>query len=251
MNAGPQGRDPALAGCRIIVSGNSAAHDPVSSRGAGTTVRELAQVLAGAGARVSRIAPQRLRAPAPAVLRRAVLRTGSGGVDAVVFASSAASWIAAAEVLGVLDTHRRRAEAGRLLLVTSDPADADGLHRAELPARRVADPAELAHAVVAHYQGGSASLPTDAGRLEVRSGGVVVDEHFIPLSRGGSGVIEALFLARGRVLSRAEIGRSLPGRERSGRAVEVAIARLRESLDGRELVQTVVKRGYRLAVTER
>lgn len=104
--------------------------------------------------------------------------------------------------------------------------------------------------MVAHYDSGTAALVTDAGRLEVRSGGVVVDERFIPLSRGATGVMEALFLAGGRVLSRAELGRGLPGGERSGRAVEVAVARLRESLDGIDLVQTVVKRGYRLAVTE-
>ena len=54
----------------------------------------------------------------------------------------------------------------------------------------------------------------------------------------------------GRVLSRAELGGVLPGAERNGHAVEVAVARLREALGGNELVHTVVKRGYRLAVTE-
>ncbi len=42
----------------------------------------------------------------------------------------------------------------------------------------------------------------------------------------------------------------LPGGERSGHAVEAAVARLREALGGIDLVQTVVKRGYRLAVIE-
>ena len=251
MSVGLQGERSALAGCRIIVSGDTGSRDSARSRGATTRMHELDRILAEAGAHVSRIASHRALTAAPAALRSAVQRAGSGAVDAVIFTSSAAAWIAAAESIGVLDAHRRRAEAGRLFLMTSDTVAAARLDGAGLPAHRVADPAALGHGVVAHYRGGFGSLPTDAGRLEVRSGGVVVDEHFIPLSRGGSGVIEALFLARGRVLSRAEIGRALPGGERTGRAVEVAIARLRESLDGRELVQTVVKRGYRLAVTER
>jgi len=52
------------------------------------------------------------------------------------------------------------------------------------------------------------------------------------------------------VLTRAEIGQLLPGGRRSARAVEVAVARLREALDDFDLVQTVVKRGYRLAVLD-
>jgi uroporphyrinogen-III synthase len=51
------------------------------------------------------------------------------------------------------------------------------------------------------------------------------------------------------VLSRAELG-SVLGGDRNPHAVEVAVARLREALGGHELVHTVVKRGYRLAVTE-
>ena len=91
---------------------------------------------------------------------------------------------------------------------------------------------------------------TDAGRLEVRSGGILIDDRFVPLSHTAARLIEALFVAGGRVLSRAEIGRVLPGSDRNGHAVEVAVARLRESLCGADLVQTVVKRGYRLAVIE-
>ena len=251
MSASRPPERTALAGCRIIISGGTVARGRSRSRGSAARTPELDRILTEAGAQVSRIASHRAADVTPAVLQRAVQSAGTGGVDAVIFTASAAPWIAAAESVGVLDANRRRARTGRLLLVTSDPAEAARLDGAGLPARRVADADALALGVIGHYQGGFGSLHTDAGRLEVRSGGVVVDEHFIPLSRGGSGVIEALFLAGGRVLSRAEIGRALPGGERSGRAVEVAIARLRESLDGRELVQTVVKRGYRLAVTER
>ena len=133
------------------------------------------------------------------------------------------------------------------------PITAAPLHTANLRTT-IADRGRLgslARTVIAHFGGGKApSLPTDAGLVEVRSGGVLVDGAFIPLSRSAAALIEALASAGGRVLSRAELGGVLPGAERNGHAVEVAVARLREALGGNELVHTVVKRGYRLAVTE-
>ncbi|MFK3679110.1 winged helix-turn-helix domain-containing protein [Microbacterium sp. NPDC090218] len=243
---------PVLAGCRIVISDDArsveAAPRSKGQAGSEALIRSLSEV----GAEVWRVAVPRDGAAAPAALRRAVQRAGSGGVDAVLFLSSSMTWIETAERAGVLDATRRRTGSGRLLLAALDREEADRLRAARLPAAFTDEQSvtALARGVVAHYGNGSGSLVTDAGRLEVRSGGVVVDERFIPLSRGAAGVIEALFLAGGRVLSRAEIGRGLPGGERSGRAVEVAVARLRESLDGVDLVQTVVKRGYRLAVAE-
>ncbi|PRB13432.1 winged helix-turn-helix domain-containing protein [Microbacterium sp. MYb62] len=234
----------ALSGCTIAVSGVWGQADAASAAGDVAGTGELGDVLGEAGADVVQIRT-------PADLRRAVERAGLGRVDAVLFPSSSASWVTTAESAGVLDANRRRAATGRLILFARDEGEAARLHAARLPARSAEQPTAtaLVRGVLAHYGSGVASLPTDVGRLEVRSGGVVVDERFIPLSPGATGIIEALFLARGRVLSRAELGRSLPGR-RSGRAVEVAVARLREALDRRELVQTVVKRGYRLAVAE-
>lgn len=243
---------PVLAGCRIVISDGARSTEARNGETGPTASDELIQSLTELGAEVSRVAVPRGGGTAPAALRRAVQRAGNGGIDAVLFLSSAEAWIEAAECSGVLDATRRRTGSGRLLLAALDRDETDRLRAARLPAGfpEEGTVAALARGVVAHYGSGAGSLATDAGRLEVRSGGVVVDERFIPLSRGAAGVIEALFLAGGRVLSRAEIGRGLPGGERSGRAVEVAVARLRESLDGVDLVQTVVKRGYRLAVAE-
>jgi uroporphyrinogen-III synthase len=52
----------------------------------------------------------------------------------------------------------------------------------------------------------------------------------------------------GHVFSRTALGKLLPGESTDGHAVEVAIARLRTTLGDPAIVQTVVKRGYRLAV---
>lgn len=233
-----------VAGKRIVIQHHGAGSDG------------LDELLAGAGAAVVSVTVYRWGPPPdPEIVRRSAAQAAAGEADAVLFTSApgAASWIAVAESAGVLDDIRRRAASGRLLLAAVGPITAGPLVAADLEAT-IADRGRLgslARCVIAHYGGGRApSLPTDAGRLEVRSGGVLVDERFIPLSHTAARLMEALFVAGGRVLSRAEIGRVLPGGDRNGHAVEVAVARLREALCGADLVQTVVKRGYRLAVIE-
>ena len=52
----------------------------------------------------------------------------------------------------------------------------------------------------------------------------------------------------GWVVSRADLLRALPGSGTDEHAVETAMARLRTALGVPRLIQTVVKRGYRLAL---
>lgn len=233
-----------VAGKRILVQHHGAGSDG------------LDELLQGAGADVLSITVYRWGPPPnPDVVRRSALQAAGGEADAVLFTSApgAASWIRVAEQADALDSIRRRADSGRLLLASVGPITAAPLHAANLRTT-IADRGRLgslARTVIAHFGGGRApSLPTDAGRVEVRSGGVLVGGEFIPLSRSAAALIEALASAGGRVLSRAELGSVLPGAERNAHAVEVAVARLREALGRNELVHTVVKRGYRLAVTE-
>jgi uroporphyrinogen-III synthase len=67
-------------------------------------------------------------------------------------------------------------------------------------------------------------------------------------------VLHALARHPGRVFSTAEIRALVPGWSTvDDHAIEVAVSRLRKSLDGADLdgaclVQTVMKRGYRLAI---
>nr|WP_314844392.1 uroporphyrinogen-III synthase [uncultured Microbacterium sp.] len=238
----------------LLASGVTGKRILVQHHGAGSD--GLDELLAGAGAQVMGITVYRWGPPPnPEVVRRSALSAAGGEADAVLFTSApgAASWIAVAEQAGALDSIRSRAASGRLLLASVGPITAGPLHAADLRTT-IADRGRLgslARTVIAHFGGGRApSLPTDAGRVEVRSGGAVVDGRFVPLSRSAAALLEALASAGGRVLSRTELGGILPGGERNGHAVEVAIARLREALGSAELVHTVVKRGYRLAVTE-
>lgn len=252
MTTGRSGARPVLAGCRIIVSDEArSAGGPSDGRG-GSNDDGWRRVLERAGAELLRVVTPRVTTPAPVALCRAVHRAGAGGADAVLFTASTAAWVDAAESSGALDANRRRTEAERLLLIAVEEREATRLRAIGLRARHIepSTQAGLAESVLAHYRSGAGSALTVAGRLEVRSGGVILDDGFVPLSGGAVALIEALFLARGRVLSRAELGQVLPGGHRSDRAVEVAVGRLRDSLGRGDLIQTVVKRGYRLAVAE-
>jgi uroporphyrinogen-III synthase len=77
---------------------------------------------------------------------------------------------------------------------------------------------------------------------------VSVDGSPVRLSGSPLAVLVALAEQPGRVLSRRQLMAHLPsGLASSEHAVEMAVARLRAAV-GSELVQTVVKRGYRLPV---
>ncbi|MFC7218526.1 uroporphyrinogen-III synthase [Streptomyces polyrhachis] len=84
-------------------------------------------------------------------------------------------------------------------------------------------------------------------RLEVRGQAAVVDGELRPVPPAGMALLRALARRPGWVVARAELLRALPGTGRDEHAVETAMARLRTALGRPKLIQTVVKRGYRLA----
>ncbi|CDK00976.1 Uroporphyrinogen-III synthase [Microbacterium sp. C448] len=193
--------------------------------------------------------------PDAEAVRRSVIATGAGEVDAVLFTSApgAQEWVAAAERDRVLDDIRDRVRSGRVLMAAVGPITAGPLQAALL------DPliaergrlGSLVRSVVTHFGGGRApGLDTGAGRLELRSTGAVLDGRLIPLSRTGIDVLAALFDARGGVVSRTNLQGALPRSGDNTHAVEMAVARVREALAAPDLIKTVVKRGYRLNIIE-
>jgi uroporphyrinogen-III synthase len=97
--------------------------------------------------------------------------------------------------------------------------------------------------------------------LELRGHAVVLDGQLRPIAPAPMAILRALARRPGHVVSRAELCGVLPSRvvangsafARDGRphadehAVEMAVARLRRGLGRSGIVETVVKRGYRLA----
>ena len=77
---------------------------------------------------------------------------------------------------------------------------------------------------------------------------VLLDGVAVRLSAAPAAVLQALLVNPGTVVSRRDLLAALPsGTAGSEHAVEMAVARLRAAL-GTSCIQTVVKRGYRLAV---
>jgi uroporphyrinogen-III synthase len=193
--------------------------------------------------------------PDPAVVRRSVTAAARGEYDAVLFTSApgAAEWLAEARRADALDGIRAHAAGRRLLMtavgpVTAEPLVAEGIDTLIAERGRLGS---LVRAVVTYFGGGQApSHATPAGRLELRSGGAVLDGRFVPLSPTSTVVLAALFQAGGRVIARSELQRVLPRSGQSPHAVEMAVARLREALGAPDVVKTVVKRGYRLNVED-
>jgi uroporphyrinogen-III synthase len=89
-------------------------------------------------------------------------------------------------------------------------------------------------------------------RLARENGHWLVDGSVVELSDRQSAVLTALIQAGGRVLSRDDLlKQAWDSSVADAHAVEMTVARLRTALGpARHVVQTVVKRGYRLAAAE-
>ncbi|MBM7517254.1 uroporphyrinogen-III synthase [Nocardioides nitrophenolicus] len=95
---------------------------------------------------------------------------------------------------------------------------------------------------------GGTSLDVAGHTLLLHGDAVLLDGAEVKLSPAPYAVLQALLVNPGTVVSRRDLLAALPsGTAGSEHAVEMAVARLRAAL-GTRCVQTVVKRGYRLAV---
>ncbi len=191
--------------------------------------------------------------PDPVAVERSVRDAAAGAYDSVVFTSApgAAAWLSAVRALGVEDELRRLEKDGRVVMaavghVTADPLRGAGFDPL-LPER--ARLGALVRSLVMHLGDASASVPTEAGDLRVRAAAATLDHVVMPVSPSGLAILRVLASEPGSVRSREELLAVLPGESDDPHSAEVAVARLREAV-GRPVVQTVVKRGYRLAVRE-
>jgi uroporphyrinogen-III synthase len=235
-----RGRD--LSGKRIVVqehgqSLSMAAH-ALRRRGADVTTVAIYRVMSADDPEpmfhlVDEIADRSLHAvtftsaPAVAALMEAAGSTGRrdeviGAFQADVLASCVGPVTAAAfEMWGVPSIYPDRSRLAAMVKQLET----------ELPSRSDGQSVQVAgHTLLLHAD-------------EVLLDGVAVRLTPAPLA-----VLQALLVNPGHVVSRRELLGALPsGTASSEHAVEMAVARLRSAL-GTRLVQTVVKRGYRLAV---
>ena len=220
----------------------------------GEPLPELTGALRDAGADVVEIPVYRW-VPAADLrpLRRLVEQVVSGQVDCITFTSAPA----VSSTLNVAREDGREkpflaALAGDVLAacvgpVTAGPLERRGIHTVQ-PAR--ARLGALVRTVVEELPARRTRTVDAAGhRLELRGHSVLVDGRTVPLTVRQTGVLTALIDSGGRVLSRPDLLK-VAWRDESAdeHAVEMTVARLRTALGpASAVVQTVVKRGYRLA----
>ncbi|GGY66407.1 uroporphyrinogen-III synthase [Streptomyces olivaceoviridis] len=173
------------------------------------------------------------------------------GVDALTFTSApaAASLLSRAEDRGLLDDLLAALAHDVLPAcvgpVTAIPLQARGVDTVQ-PERFRLGP--LVQLLCQELPARARSLPVAGHRMEIRGHAVLVDGDLKPVPPAGMSLLRALARRPGWVVPRADLLRALPGAGRDEHAVETAMARLRTALGTPKLIQTVVKRGYRLAL---
>ncbi|PNG17455.1 uroporphyrinogen-III synthase [Streptomyces cahuitamycinicus] len=177
--------------------------------------------------------------------------TVARALDAVTFTSApaAASLLSRAEERGLLDEVLAALSHDVLPAcvgpVTALPLQSRGIDTIQ-PERFRLGP--LVQLLCQELPARARSLPVAGHRVEIRGHAVLVDGHLKPVPPAGMSLLRALSRRPGWVVARADLLRALPGSGRDEHAVETAMARLRTALGTPKLIQTVVKRGYRLAL---
>ncbi|MGW1009834.1 uroporphyrinogen-III synthase [Streptomyces termitum] len=215
----------------------------------------FAEALTAAGATVLAVPVYRWMPPEdPAPLDRLLDAVLARTVDALAFTSApaAASLLARATGRGLRE--ETVAALRRDVLVAGvGPVTALPLLAEEIP---VHQPERfrlgpLVQVLCTELPARARVLPVAGHRVELRGHAVLVDGALRPVPPAGMALLRALARRPGWVVPRAELLRALPGAGRDEHAVETAVARLRTALGTPHLVQTVVKRGYRLSVDPR
>ena len=174
-----------------------------------------------------------------------------GCVDAVSFTSApaAASVLSRAGELGLLQPLVQRLRRD-VLAVCVGPVTAGPLVAQDVPTVQP-DRARIGAMVRTLSEALSARAPRwpVAGHvLELRGHAAVVDGVLRAVPPTPMALLRLLAARPGRVVPRAEMLAAMPAAGGDEHAVETAVARLRAALGVPRLVQTVVKRGYRLAL---
>ncbi|MDT7672889.1 MAG: uroporphyrinogen-III synthase [Pseudonocardiales bacterium] len=218
----------------------------------GEPLPDMVEALTCAGAEVIEVPVYRWLPPADlAPLDRLTDAILAGTVDAVTFTSApaAASMLARAAERGLRDD-LIRALRGPLLVVCVGPVTAAPLESEDIPTAqpRRSRLGAMVRTLEAEAPRLARTYPVAGHWLELRGHAALVNGELRAVPPAGMALLRSLARRPGRVVTRAELLRALPGGGDDEHAVETAMTRLRSALGEARLVQTVVKRGYRLAL---
>lgn len=235
-----RGRD--LTGKRIVLQEH------------GTSTSAVVAALERQGSEVTVVAVYRcLPAADQAPLFRLVDLVADRQLDAVVFTAAPAVTV----LMDVAAAAGRKQEVmyalrGHVIAACVGPVTAEAFGHWGIP---VIQPARarlgaLAREIVVQLPSRRHGTRIDIGgrQLVLTGADAALDGAAVRLTPATYAVLKALAREPGRIVSRQDLLRELPsGHAASEHAVEAAVARLRTAV-GADLVRTVVKRGYRLAV---
>jgi len=235
-------RERDLAGIRIVLQEH------------GTSTSAVAAALERQGAEVTVVTVYRvLPAADQAPLFRLVDLVADRQLDAVVFTAAPAVRVLM-DVAAAAGRKQELVDALRVHVIAAcvGPVTAEAFAQWGIP---VIQPARsrlgaLAREIVVQLPARRHGTRIDVGgrQLVLSGADVVIDGVGVRLSPAPYAVLAALAREPGRIVSRRELLGELPsGHAASEHAVEAAVARLRTAM-GADVVRTVVKRGYRLAV---
>lgn len=215
----------------------------------------LHRALTAGGARVRDLVVYKWGPPPdPDRVRASARWAATGEIDAAVFTSAlaATAWLAAVDAEALAADLQGRLTEGEVVLacvgpVTAAPFVARGLPTLQPERYRMG---ALVRAVIAHFDNQTQHpIRTRGADIVCRSGGLLRDGTFVPLSPGPRAVLRALVSADGDFVTLDEVLRVLPGDSGDRHAAEVAVASLQEALAEPNIVDTAVTRGYRLNLT--
>ncbi|MBA3799390.1 MAG: uroporphyrinogen-III synthase [Geodermatophilaceae bacterium] len=218
----------------------------------GEPLPDVVDALRLAGAEVIEVPVYRWAPPADlAPMDRLTDATLAGCLDVLAFTSApaAASLLARATERGIGEA-LLAALRGPVLALCVGPVTAAPLEAVDVPtvAPQRSRLGAMVRCLESEMPGRARKLQVAGHWLEVRGQAVLVDGVLAPLPPAAMALLRALAHRPGRVVTRADLLRALPGGGDDEHAVETAMARLRTALGEPKLVQTIVKRGYRLAL---
>jgi uroporphyrinogen-III synthase len=209
--------------------------------------------LRAAGHTVLTVAPYRWLSPdtSDARVERLIEAIAGQQLDAVTFTSAPAvdAMLSTAEALGrlgeVAEAFRSAVVAAAVGPVTAAPLIAVGIPVIQPERFRMG---ALIKLVCDHLEKTRVTqLETRYGTLELRGAVVMLEGQRSVLPPTALALLRTLVAAGGAVVSRSALAASTPT-HLDDHALEVALSRLRAALKTPGLVETVIKRGYRLSV---
>lgn len=213
---------------------------------------DICEALAYAGAEVIKVPVYRWEPPADIErLDQLIVMMLKGELDAVSFTSApaVASILQRAKSLGCFDELIAALRPG-IAVACVGPVTASPLLRLGVPTvqpKRYRLGA-LARMLIEEVPRHALVFSADGHEISVRSNAVAVDGRVQAVPPAGMALLRRLTREPGRVVTREQLLAELRGSGTDTHAVESGIARLRAALRAPRVIQTVVKRGYRLAI---